>query len=169
MYRRLSLIVLTLLTMAAIDTACGKTTEPLAITPASVPPAMIAATPTAEPKPEASPTTQPEVPSPQSSKTTANADVTQVRAVQSIGGTWTFQVTVQHPDIGWEDYADGWDVVAPDGIVLKPDPESRFTRTLLHPHQNEQPFTRSQSGIVIPEGITEVSVQAHDIVDGFGG
>jgi hypothetical protein len=99
----------------------------------------------------------------------ANADVVQVRAVASGDGTWTFHVTVEHPDTGWEDYADGWDVVTPEGEVLKPDPESEFTRTLLHPHVNEQPFTRSQSGIVIPEGVTEVRVRAHDIVDGYGG
>jgi hypothetical protein len=99
----------------------------------------------------------------------ANADVVYVRAVASGEGTWTFHVTVEHPDTGWEDYADGWDVVTPDGEVLKPDPESDFTRTLLHPHVDEQPFTRSQSGIVIPEGVAEVRVRAHDIVDGYGG
>ena len=99
----------------------------------------------------------------------ANADVVHVRAVEAEDGSWTFHVTVEHPDTGWEDYADGWDVVTPDGQVLKPDPDGEFTRTLLHPHVDEQPFTRSQSGIVIPEGVTSVRVRAHDIVDGFGG
>ena len=98
-----------------------------------------------------------------------NADVMYVRAVQGQDGSWTFHVTVQHPDTGWEDYADGWDVVLPDGTVVKPDQDSPFTRLLLHPHENEQPFTRSQSGIVIPPGVTEVHVRAHDLVDGFGG
>jgi hypothetical protein len=95
--------------------------------------------------------------------------VQHVRAVQSVDGDWTFHVTVQHPDIGWEDYADGWDVVMPDGTTLKPDPDSPFTRLLLHPHVNEQPFTRSQSGIVIPPDVTQVRVRAHDLVDGYGG
>ena len=76
---------------------------------------------------------------------------------------------MQHPDTGWEDYADGWDVLTLDGTVLKRDAESQFTRTLLHPHVEEQPVTRSQSGIVIPPDVTEVRVRAHDIVDGFGG
>lgn len=98
----------------------------------------------------------------------ADADVTYVRAVQA-GDTWTFHVTVQHPDTGWEDYADGWDVVLPDGTVVKPDRNSPFTRLLLHPHVDEQPFTRSQSGIRIPEGVTQVTIRAHDIIDGFGG
>jgi hypothetical protein len=92
-----------------------------------------------------------------------------VRAVQGQDGSWTFHVTVQHPDTGWEDYADGWDVVLPDGTVIKPDQDSPFTRLLLHPHENEQPFTRSQSGIVIPPEVTEVHVRAHDLVDGYGG
>jgi len=99
----------------------------------------------------------------------ANADVTYVRAVESTAGTWTFHVTVQHPDMGWEDYADGWDVVTPDGTVIKTDPASPFTRLLLHPHVEEQPFTRSQSGIAIPVDVTQVRVRAHDLVAGFGG
>jgi hypothetical protein len=98
-----------------------------------------------------------------------NANVTYVKAVQAADGAWTFHVTVSHPDTGWEDYADGWDVLTPDGTVLKPDPESTFTRLLLHPHENEQPFTRSQSGIAIPGGVTQVRVRAHDLVDGYGG
>ena len=100
---------------------------------------------------------------------TANANVVHVRAVHTADGSWTFHVTVEHPDVGWEDYADGWDVVLPDGTVLRPDPDSPFTRLLLHPHVDEQPFTRSQSGIAIPPGITVVRVRAHDLVDGYGG
>jgi hypothetical protein len=99
----------------------------------------------------------------------ANADVLHVRAVRAGDGSWTFHVTVEHPDSGWEDYADGWDVLTPDGEVIMPDPDSTFTRLLLHPHETEQPFTRSQSGIVIPEGVTQVHVRAHDLVDGYGG
>ena len=99
----------------------------------------------------------------------ANADVTFVRAILSSEGLWTFHVTVQHPDTGWEDYADGWDVVLPDGTVLKTAADDPFTRLLLHPHVGEQPFTRSKSGLVIPEEIETITVRAHDIVDGFGG
>jgi hypothetical protein len=40
---------------------------------------------------------------------------------------------------------------------------------LLHPHENEQPFTRSQSGVEIPDGVNQVRVRAHDLVDGYGG
>ena len=100
---------------------------------------------------------------------TGNADVLFVEARLTDDGSWKFTVTVEHDDTGWEDYADGWDVVLPDGTVVKPDPESPFTRLLLHPHENEQPFTRSQRGILIPKGIENVTVRAHDLVDGFGG
>ena len=105
----------------------------------------------------------------ESSATAADADVTFVVATETAPGVWTFAVTVAHPDTGWEDYADGWDVVLPDGTVLKPDPDSPFTRLLLHPHENEQPFTRSQRDIEIPAEITAVTVRAHDLIHGFGG
>lgn len=99
----------------------------------------------------------------------ANADVLFVKAIQAADGTWTFQVTVFHPDTGWDDYTNGWDIVTEDGTVLKPDPDSPFTRLLLHPHVDEQPFTRSQGNVVMPDGVTKIIVRANDLVEGFGG
>ncbi|WP_422366689.1 hypothetical protein [Pelagibius sp.] len=90
------------------------------------------------------------------------ADVIAVEAVQEGDNTWRFSVTVRHADEGWDHYADRWQVVAPDGTVLG-------TRVLLHPHENEQPFTRSLGGVVIPEGVDQVVVRAHDSVHGDGG
>ena len=93
---------------------------------------------------------------------TALADAPQVvdvKATQS-GGAWRFDVTILHPDTGWDHYADGWEVIDADGNQLG-------VRPLAHPHVNEQPFTRSQSGIVIPEGITEVYIRTRDNVDGW--
>ncbi len=89
------------------------------------------------------------------------ADVIEVAATR-MGETWRFDVTVRHADTGWDHYADAWEVVAPDGTVLG-------TRTLFHPHVTEQPFTRSLSGVAIPDGVTEVTIRAHDSVDGYGG
>jgi len=40
---------------------------------------------------------------------------------------------------------------------------------LYHPHVGEQPFTRSLSGVAIPEGVSKVTVEAHDSVQGWGG
>ena len=73
-------------------------------------------------------------------------DVTIVRAVleQNSGGKWRATVTLLHEDAGWEHYADGWRIVSSTGDVLG-------TRTLYHPHENEQPFTRNLSGIEIPK------------------
>ena len=139
----------------------GAVVIPLTPAPSATP--TVARTATSQPGSEAEPSPTPSV------GRVADADVLYVRAVQAADGSWTFQVTVRHPDTGWEDYADGWDVVTPEGTVLKPDPDSPFTRLLLHPHVNEQPFTRSQSRIVIPDGITQVRVRAHDLVDGYGG
>jgi hypothetical protein len=98
-----------------------------------------------------------------------NADVISAKAKSTGDGRWHFSVTVQHPDTGWKDYADGWDVVLPDGSVAKPNAGEEFTRTLWHPHVGEQPFTRSQGNIEIPASVNEVTVRAHDLRDGFGG
>jgi len=158
------LCALLVLTGLFFFAACRRPVKPIdAPTPLSRPSPSPEAThtPTVPPEATHTPTASPEG--------SANADVTHVRAVQAADGSWTFHVTVEHPDTGWEDYADGWDVVTIEGVVIKPDPSSPFTRLLLHPHENEQPFTRSQSGIVIPEGVTQVQVRAHDLVDGYGG
>ena len=42
-------------------------------------------------------------------------------------------------------------------------------RVLAHPHENEQPFTRSLSGVVIPDGVDTVTIAARDSVLGFCG
>ena len=90
------------------------------------------------------------------------ADVVSAVATQEAAGTWRFDVTVAHADEGWDHYADQWDVLAPDGTVLG-------TRVLFHPHVEEQPFTRSLSGVVVPASVTTVTVRARDSVHGYGG
>jgi len=89
------------------------------------------------------------------------ADVTAASAREA-GGGWIFTVTVAHGDTGWDHYADAWRVVAPEGRVLA-------TRTLHHPHVEEQPFTRTLSGVEVPEGVERVIVEARDSVHGWGG
>ena len=90
------------------------------------------------------------------------ADVVAATLTAAGDGTWRVEVTVAHADEGWDHYADAWEVIAPDGTVLG-------TRTLLHPHETEQPFTRSLSGVVIPAGVPEVTIRARDNVHGYGG
>ncbi|GAB4373697.1 MAG: hypothetical protein Kow00114_35800 [Kiloniellaceae bacterium] len=90
------------------------------------------------------------------------ADVVAAEAARESDGTWRFRVTVRHADEGWNHYADRWQVETPEGRVLG-------TRVLLHPHETEQPFTRALGGVVVPEGVTEVVIRAHDSVHGDGG
>ena len=89
----------------------------------------------------------------------SDVEIVNVQASQS-GGAWRFDVTLRHADSGWDHYADGWEVLSPDGTSLG-------MRVLAHPHENEQPFTRSLGGVIIPEGITEVVIRARDNVDGW--
>ncbi|QIE57108.1 hypothetical protein G5B40_17680 [Pikeienuella piscinae] len=77
------------------------------------------------------------------------------------GAAWRFDVTVNHADEGWDHYADAWRVIGPDGTVYG-------ERTLLHPHVDEQPFTRSLSGVAIPDGVETVLIEAHDSRHGWG-
>ena len=90
------------------------------------------------------------------------AEIVDVKVKMTGRDTYSFDVTVRHADAGWKHYADKWDVVAPDGTVLG-------TRTLYHPHVDEQPFTRSISGVKIPASIEQVTIRAHDLVHGYGG
>ena len=89
------------------------------------------------------------------------ADVIEVAIERTGGNTYHFDVTVRHDDEGWNHYADRWEVIAADGTVLG-------TRTLYHPHVDEQPFTRRLSGVHIPAYINIVTVRAHDSVHGYG-
>jgi hypothetical protein len=90
------------------------------------------------------------------------ADVVAVEVAPQSPGVWRFDVTVRHGDTGWDHYADAWEVLSPDGTVLA-------TRVLLHPHENEQPFTRSLPQVKIPKGVEQVILRAHDSVHGHGG
>jgi len=90
------------------------------------------------------------------------ADVQAVTFHRSPGGSYRFDVTLQHADTGWDHYADRWEVLTPQGDVIA-------TRTLYHPYVDEQPFTRSLSGVALPPGVNEVVIRAHDSVHGYGG
>ena len=91
------------------------------------------------------------------------AQVEFVKAVQSSNNSWSFSVTVRHNDEGWDHYADLWEVIDPDTE------EVLAERILAHPHETEQPFTRSQSRIVFPEGQRYVLVRAKCRLHGYEG
>ncbi len=72
----------------------------------------------------------------------------------------TFSVTLEHADQGWGHYANQWDVVTLDGLLFK-------SRVLYHPHDDEQPFTRSLSGVLVPQGMSQVKIRARDSKHGY--
>ena len=79
---------------------------------------------------------------------------------RATGDTWTVSVTLRHGDTGWDDYADGWRIVTADGTVVG-------TRELLHPHVEEQPFTRSLSGVSLPDA--PLFIESSTNVTGWSG
>jgi hypothetical protein len=89
------------------------------------------------------------------------ADVMNAKISAKGDGFFRIDVTVKHDDAGWEHYANRWDVLNLDGEILG-------SRVLAHPHDNEQPFTRSLT-LNLPEGISVVIIRAHDSVHGLGG
>jgi hypothetical protein len=75
--------------------------------------------------------------------------------------SYRVSATVQHADTGWDHYANRWDVLDPEGNVIG-------VRELAHPHENEQPFTRSLT-LDIPAGTQFITLRANDSVHGLGG
>ncbi len=87
-------------------------------------------------------------------------EVVGVEATASDAG-WTFDVTLSSPYDTPERYADAWRIESVDGETVY------GIRELLHDHQFEQPFTRSTSGVEIPDEVTIVVVRGRDQVSGW--
>lgn len=90
------------------------------------------------------------------------ADVTNVTVRKSSDGRFNFNITVRSNDKGWNYYVDSFEVLSPDGKVL-------VTHKLLHPHDDEQPFTRDTGNVSLPAGIRKVIVRAHIKPAGYNG
>ncbi|MBM6405701.1 hypothetical protein JQN72_15775 [Phycicoccus sp. CSK15P-2] len=89
-------------------------------------------------------------------------DVETVDIRREADGTFTLDVTISSTYDSPERYADGWRVLTTDGTELG-------SHELAHDHAGEQPFTRTQSGLAIPDGVTEVIVEGRDSENGYGG
>jgi hypothetical protein len=89
-------------------------------------------------------------------------DIVEAELIPRGDGTYDVAVTVSSPYDTPQRYADGWRVLGPDGEVLG-------THMLLHDHANEQPFTRTQRGLVVPAGIADVTIEGRDLEYGYGG
>jgi len=90
------------------------------------------------------------------------ADVIAARLEPMKDGSFVVVATIRHHDESFAHFANRFDVVAPDGKVIA-------VRPLVHPHIDEQPFTRALARVKIPKGIKEITVRAHDKLHGFGG
>lgn len=84
--------------------------------------------------------------------------------LESSGGgeEYALSVTISSPYDSPRRYADGWRVMDGEGEVLG-------RHELMHDHANEQPFTRTQTGLEIPEEVEEITVEARDSQNGYGG
>ncbi len=138
--RRAAILALACLPALALLVACATATVPTALPATAAPPAVVRATAGAARYP----------------------DIVRATATRNPDGGYDFTVTVSSAYDRPERYADGWRLLAPDGRELA-------AHHLDHDHQDEQPFTRTQSGVRIPEGITRVTVQGRDQRSGYGG
>lgn len=96
---------------------------------------------------------------------TEDADYPDVLAAVLAGdsdGGWSLDVTLSSEYDSPERYADGWRVLDADGEVLG-------EHTLTHDHADEQPVTRTQTGLEIPDGVDVVTVEGRDSENGYGG
>jgi len=114
------------------------------------------------------PEDEPVAPEPVTASTTPAAstddfpDILAAQATPEGDGAWRFDVTVSSPYDTPQRYADAWRVVGPDGTEYG-------IRVLTHDHASEQPFTRSQGGIVIPADVMAVTIEGRDLANGWGG
>lgn len=89
-------------------------------------------------------------------------DVAGVKVKARGNNTFDFDVTVSSPYDTAQRYADAFRATSREGTVFG-------ERKLLHDHANEQPFTRDLYGVVVPEGVRTVVIQARDQKYGYGG
>lgn len=147
-------LVAVALGLAVLMTACGGDDESVASSTSE-------ASNTVSPATTIVTTTVPAATTDPTDPSTGCADVIGVTIEAGVTG-FTVSATVSSADEGWDKYADAWQVRTMTGEVLG-------ERILAHPHETEQPFTRSLSGVEIPSDITSVVVAARDSVVGFCG
>lgn len=92
-------------------------------------------------------------------KDTLSAEVLSVE-ITGFEDDYTFLVEIKSPDTGCDQYADWWEVVTLDSVLL-------YRRILTHSHVNEQPFKRS-GGPVNIKADQSVIIRAHMNNSGYG-
>ncbi len=93
---------------------------------------------------------------------TARPEAPEILSVETIrtGMGWRIDVTLEHPDADWDHFADAWEVLDDAGNRLG-------FRELMHPHVDEQPFTRSLYNVMLPDGLRRIQVRARCSQDGW--
>lgn len=135
--------------VAALLTACGSGTSPDA-----GPDGGTRATDGAsrdEPSPDADPTTDAQ----------RFPDVIAAE-LEPQGDAWRLSATLSSPYDTPDRYADAFRALAEDGTELG-------VRELAHDHANEQPFTRSLTGLEVPDDVARITVEGRDQEHGWGG
>lgn len=90
-------------------------------------------------------------------------DVRQATLKPTGKGVYDATITVSSPYDTPERYADGW-------RVLKAGTDEVLSEHMLaHDHADEQPFSRTQSDLKIPDGVSRVTIQGRDQDNGYGG
>ena len=82
--------------------------------------------------------------------------------LEPAGDAWRLDATLSSPYDTPERYADAFRALSEDGTVLG-------VRELAHDHANEQPFTRSLTGLEIPDDVARITVEGRDRAHGWGG
>lgn len=90
-------------------------------------------------------------------------DIRKATLTPTANGVYEATVTVSSPYDTPERYADGW-------RVLKAGTDEVLGEHMLaHDHADEQPFSRTQSDLKIPDGVSRVTIQGRDQDNGYGG
>lgn len=89
-------------------------------------------------------------------------DIVGAEVTEDASGIYTFAITVSSPYDTARRYADGWRIIGPDWQVYG-------EHMLTHDHASEQPFTHTQSGVTIPDGVATVTIEVRDKANGYGG
>lgn len=89
----------------------------------------------------------------------SQAVVTNVK-VAGTENNYTFAVTIKSPDTGCQQYADWWEVITPDSVLI-------YRRILTHSHVSEQPFTRSGGPVKVVNN-KNLIIRSHMNTLGYG-
>ena len=77
------------------------------------------------------------------------------------GMSWRVDVTLEHPDSGWDHYADGWEVLDADGNRLG-------YRGCITRMSTSSPLPARSPISTCPTARAKIHIRAHCSVDGWG-